>query len=628
VNEDPSIRESGTGDSVPKTSQESDPPAADGLELLDLGAGVSKDLIRVPESVVAGWEGMLHIVREVTGAALAVICRAAYPDAEVICSSPSGHARYGAGARVPREGLFCDEVFRTNRVLHVPNTLEDARWSGGPDAGEGLISFLGQPLRWPDGDLYGAVCALDGKGQAFRKSHEDLLASFGRLVETELGLLYRHLGEKKNLEDILDELADGIIAHDRDRRILFFNRAAEEITGFSRADVLGRDCHDAFGVPFCGSRCSFQDGSPLPADHLYYPLNILRKSGEPRRVEMAVTGRYGPRGDLIGVIASFRDLSHLLGPGIELGEVKGFAGIIGRDPRMLDVYRQIRDLATNAYPVHITGETGTGKELAALAIHNESRRGGGPFVPGSCAALPEGMLESELFGHVRGAFTGAIRDKKGRFELADGGTLFLDEVADLPKPVQAKLLRVLQEGSFERVGGEETVLVDVRLISATNRDLKREVEKGAFRQDLYYRVNVVPVHMPPLRERGADIRLLIEHFLNRAQDEGQDSPGLSPEALSIMMKYPWPGNVRELHSAVRFALVRARGRIIRPGHLPLELREYGKRRGSRGPSRKLEEGQVRAALAESGGNRAKAARLLGVGRATLYRYLADNSSVS
>jgi transcriptional regulator with GAF, ATPase, and Fis domain len=238
------------------------------------------------------------------------------------------------------------------------------------------------------------------------------------------------------------------------------------------------------------------------------------------------------------------------------------------------------------------------------------------------------MLESELFGHVKGAFTGAIRDKKGRFELADGGTLLLDEVADLPRPVQAKLLRVLQEGTFERVGGEETVRVDVRIISATNRDLKREVDRGAFRQDLFYRINVVPVHMPPLRERGADIRLLIEHFLKKAQDEGQDSPGLSPEALAAMMKYRWPGNVRELHSAVRFALVKSRGRIIRPGHLPLELRQSARRRRSRGPAGKLDEEQVRTALAESGGNRAKAARLLGVGRATLYRFLTANRNVS
>jgi transcriptional regulator with GAF, ATPase, and Fis domain len=265
----------------------------------------------------------------------------------------------------------------------------------------------------------------------------------------------------------------------------------------------------------------------------------------------------------------------------------------------------------------------------AAAIHNESRRGGNPFVPINCAALPEGVLESELFGHVKGAFTGAVKDKKGRFELAHGGTLFLDEVADLPKTVQVKLLRVLQEGTFERVGGEETVSVDVRLISAANRDLKSEVKKGSFRDDLYYRINVVPIHLPLLRERRNDIPLLAEHLLKQGSEEGQETLGLSKKALAIMIDYPWPGNVRELQSAIRFALVKARGKIIQPENLPMELQEWRKSRTShsfsrkRRPSRKLDPESVKAALTKSGGNKAKAARILGVGRATLYRFLSD-----
>jgi len=328
-------------------------------------------------------------------------------------------------------------------------------------------------------------------------------------------------------------------------------------------------------------------------------------------------------GSFVGVIASFRDVTDLVGLKIQLGDLEGFAGLIGRDPKMLKIYRQITDMANNQYPVHITGETGTGKELVAAAIHNESLRGGGPFVPVNCAALPEGMLESELFGHVRGAFTGAVRDKKGRFELAHGGTLFLDEVADLTKSVQVRLLRVLQEGTFERVGGEETVSVDVRLISAANRDLKREVEKGHFRDDLYYRINVVPIHLPPLRERKNDIPLLVEHLLKQGSKEGQETLGLSKEALADMVDYPWPGNVRELQSAIRFALIKAKGKIIQPENLPMELQEWKNSRSSRGPSRKLDPESVEAALTRAGGNKAKAARILGVGRATLYRFLSD-----
>ena len=431
------------------------------------------------------------------------------------------------------------------------------------------------------------------------------------------------VSDKENLERILDNLSEGILAHDKERRILFFNRAAEDITGYRREDVLGKDCHEAFGRPLCGGNCSFRDGPPDFLEHTCYPLNILTTEGESRRVEMSVTGMRDSKGDFVGVLASFKDVTELIGLRLQLGELKSFAGIVGQDPKVLRIYKEIQDLAPNDYPVCIAGETGTGKELVANAIHNESRRAGEAFVPVNCGALPEGLLESELFGHEKGAFTGAVRDKKGRFELADGGTLFLDEVVDLPKIVQVKLLRVLQEGTFERVGGEKTISVDVRIISATNRDLRHEMEKGAFRDDLYYRINVVPIHLPPLRERKSDISLLVQHFLDRAVEEGQESPGFSEEALNLMADYSWPGNVRELQSSIRFALVKSRGQIIRPKHLPMELREFEVKRPPRGPARKLDPGSVRKALTRSGGNKAKAARLLGVGRATLYRFLAD-----
>jgi len=435
--------------------------------------------------------------------------------------------------------------------------------------------------------------------------------------------LERLLAEKENLERILDNLDEGIIAHDPQRRIVYFNRAAEDITGYQREEVVGRDCHETFGNPFCGGRCAFLKGPPRDLEHERYPLNILRKDGGPRRVEMRVSGMRDEQGDLIGVIASFRDVTGILGLKIEHGDLDGFAGIIGRDPKMLKIYSRIRETAVSDYPVCITGETGTGKELVALAVHNESRRGGGPFVPVNSAALPEGMLESELFGHVKGAFTGAVRDKKGRFELADGGTLFLDEISELPAVLQAKLLRVLQEGTFERVGDEKTRKVDVRLITATNRNLKREVEKGRFRMDLFYRINVVPIHLPPLKARRGDIPLLARHFLETETKNGEAPVSLSREALAAMKAYSWPGNVRELQSAVRFAVMCSRGGIIRLEHLPRELKGDESARGTPGPERKLDAEGVRAALEKSGGNKARAARILGVGRATLYRFLKD-----
>ncbi len=309
-------------------------------------------------------------------------------------------------------------------------------------------------------------------------------------------------------------------------------------------------------------------------------------------------------------------------------EAHSFSGIIGRDAKMLELFQTVRQVADVNIPVLLQGESGTGKELIARAIHNEGPRSDKPFVPVNCGALPEGLLESELFGHVKGAFTGAMRNRKGRFELAHGGTLFLDEVADLSKMVQAKLLRVLQEGTFEQVGSEKTLLSDVRIISAANRVLKSEMARGRFRDDLYYRLSVVPIHLPPLRERKNDIPLLVENFLEKAPIEGLRTEGISNSALAVMVDYPWPGNVRELQSAIRYSLIKSKGRIIQPEHLPIELKEMKVKPSSRGPFRKLDAKGVKDALIRSGGNKAKAARSLGVGRATLYRFLAASPDAS
>jgi len=429
--------------------------------------------------------------------------------------------------------------------------------------------------------------------------------------------------DQKHLEQILDYLPDGIICHDRERRITSFNRAAEALTGYAREEVLGRDCHEVFGRPFCGIQCSFCGQAPDIWTTLNYPLNIVTKTGEPKQVQMAVVGMTDEEGRLVGVLATVRDITSLVGLKLWTEESIGFAGIVGRDPKMVQIYRQIQKVAEHDYPVLITGETGTGKELVAAAIHSESRRCRGPFVPVNCGALPEGLVESELFGHVKGAFSGAVRDKKGRFELAHGGTIFLDEVADLARNLQVKLLRVLENGDFMRVGGEKTVTVDVRVLSATNRDLRWEVEKQRFREDLYYRLNVVPIKMPPLREREADIPLLLRHFLEEARNLGRGGLSFSPAAVDLMMRYPWPGNVRELQNVVHYALAGCRGEVAGPEDLPLEVRQTRK---PRGPAPKLEAAVVAAALQRCGGNKVQAAKLLGVGRATLYRFLVSHET--
>jgi sigma-54 dependent transcriptional regulator, acetoin dehydrogenase operon transcriptional activator AcoR len=434
---------------------------------------------------------------------------------------------------------------------------------------------------------------------------------------------------RDNLEHVLDNLREGIIAHDMHRRIFFFNQEAERISGFSREDVLGKDCHEAFDHPFCGGRCKFCDDAPDLSEKSEYTLTITAKSGELRRVEMTITSMRDDSGEFVGVLASFRDVTDLFSLKLQAGKLTSFGNIIGQDHKMYKIFKHIRDVSSYDYPVHISGETGTGKELVANAIHNESSRNGGAFVPINCGALPEGLIESELFGHVKGAFSGAIRDKKGRFELADGGTVFLDEVAELSNNMQVKILRFLQEGQFERVGGEQTISVDVRVISATNKNLKEAVKQGRFREDLYYRLNVIPIHMPPLRERKMDIPLLVEHFLQQASERYQRDPvKVDAAALSLMMDYHWPGNVRELQNAIQFGFVKCNDDIIKAEDLPIELRELENTCIRRGPSRKLNSEGVRSALIRTGGNKAKAAKLLGVGRATLYRFLRDHPELN
>ena len=452
------------------------------------------------------------------------------------------------------------------------------------------------------------------------------------------------LSQEGFLKNLFESIPCGVLIIDGDRRVQAVNNVLEQTLQTAEKDVVKRRAGDALkcvnaekhpnGCGFseecmsCGVRntaLKALEGNKIHRNKAHVELLVNRK---PRELQFLISAAPFEYEDKRYAAIILEDITELNSLRRRLKAEHSFSGIVGQDAKMNELFETIRQVAEVTVPILIQGESGTGKELVAAAIHNEGLRANKPFVPVNCGALPEGLLESELFGHVKGSFTGALRDKKGRFELAHGGTLFLDEVADLTKVVQAKLLRVLQEGEFERVGDEKTISVDVRIISAANRDLKQEVKKGNFRDDLYYRLNVVPIFMPPLRERKNDIPLLIDHFLSRIEINGNKPvPGISDEAMALIMNYNWPGNVRELQNAIQFAMVKYNGSVILPKDLPLELKNQIHVYPSRGPSRKLTIDRVESALKKTGGNKAKAARLLDVGRATLYRFLADYPEV-
>ncbi len=313
-----------------------------------------------------------------------------------------------------------------------------------------------------------------------------------------------------------------------------------------------------------------------------------------------------------------------------LDEQYGFEGIIGNAPAMRSLITTLRQVAPSSIPVLITGESGTGKELIAQALHNNSDRSKKPFVPLNCAGLSDSILEDELFGHIKGAFTGAEKDRKGRFEFADGGTLFLDEVGDMPTNMQAKLLRVLESGEVVRLGSNEARHVDVRLVSATNHDLGQLVKDGKFREDLYFRIKGVELHLPPLRERREDIPLLVRHYVSKyAEKLNKPVPEVAEDVQTTLMSHDWPGNIRQLMNIVQNMVVIAEGDKVEPRHLPPEVRQGGGDDTTQLPDTggmsldQIEKKAIRDALRVTAGNREQAAKMLGIGERTLYRKLKE-----
>ena len=524
-------------------------------------------------------------------------------------------------------GRSCEEVFKPEWCEAIRRTVETGELLSNLNVGittsEGeRIPLCGSisPLRDVKGDIAGAVVTFRDVGEM--KRLVDALSQ--RNVEIVL--------ERDKLDAILNSITDGVFTIGKDWRILSFNRAAERITGTTANEAVGQYCRDIFKSDTCLEACplrrTLDTGKPL------YDVEIEIVAEDGRKIPIGVSTAllYNVDGTVIGGVETFRDLSKVKELTEALEGRYSFHNLIGKSKPMQELYDLLENVAGSDATVLIQGESGTGKELVARAIHYNGVRKDRPFIAVNCAALPEQLLESELFGHEKGAFTGAVRQKLGRFEWADGGTLFLDEVAEMSPMLQAKLLRVLDRREFERVGGTETVRVDVRIIAATNRNLMEAVEQGTFRRDLYYRLNVVSVVLPPLSERQEDIPLLVDHFIRQCNAKtGKSIQGISQEAMRVLMDYPWPGNVRELENAIEHAFVRCAGGMLSAEHLPPDLRperptvdEVLERRD---PLAENEKVLIQRVLQNVQGHRGRAAEMLDVSRPTLWRKMKKHGLV-
>ena len=427
-------------------------------------------------------------------------------------------------------------------------------------------------------------------------------------------------GDEQNI--ILDSIADGVFSVDKDWRISSFNRAAEKITGVSRKDAVGQLCKDVLKADICERNCclraTMRTGKPIVNKNVY----IIDAEGRKRPISISTALLRDKKGKLLGAVETFRDISVEEDLRKAIEKKYSFADIISKNHRILQLFDILPDIAASNSTVLIEGESGTGKELFARAIHDLSSRKNQLFVAVNCSALPDTLLESELFGYKAGAFTDARKDKPGRFRLAENGTLFLDEIGETAPSMQVKLLRVLQEKTYEPLGATQSVEHNVRIIAATNKDLDVLVREGSFREDLYYRINVFKIILPPLRERMEDIPLLIDHFIERFNVLQKKSiQGVSEEAMSALMSYSYPGNIRELANIIERAFILCKTGLIEKKHLPESLFAMSaNNKDSKVSSlRDVEAAYLLNALKQNNWDRQKTARQIGIHKSTLYR---------
>ena len=432
--------------------------------------------------------------------------------------------------------------------------------------------------------------------------------------------------KKKNTEQnvILDSISEGVFTVNSDWCITSFNRAAELITGISRKIAVGKHCRDILRADICETGCTLaqtmQTGKPI----MNKAVHIIDAKGKKRAIAISTALLKDKTGEVIGGVETFRDTSLIEQLRKEIEGRYSCEDIISQSHKMQNLFAILPNIAESSTTILIEGQSGTGKELFARAIHNLSFRKDKPFIAVNCGALPDTLLESELFGYKAGAFTDAKKDKPGRFALSQGGTIFLDEIGDISASVQVKLLRVLQDKTFEPIGGISPVKADVRIIAATNKKLEQLVKEGKFRDDLYYRINVMKLELPPLRERKEDIPLLVEHFIGRFNRlHNKNICCITNEVTAALLSYNYPGNVRELENIIEHCFVLCEGEIIETKHLPSSVQPLLKTQSAQESEpatiKQMEIILIKQALKRNKGNRTAAAKQLGIDKSTLFR---------
>jgi PAS domain S-box-containing protein len=421
-------------------------------------------------------------------------------------------------------------------------------------------------------------------------------------------------------ELIFQSISDGVFTVDKSRIITSFNRAAEDITGFNAEEAVGRQCFDIFRTEFCHTRCPLKETLRHLEPVENARVSILTKEGCELPISVTTTVLRDDDGTVMGAVEFFRDLSDLEDMHRRLDERKALEDIVSVNREMHELVQLLPDVAIAECNVLIQGPSGSGKELIAQVVHNLSPRKYGPYIKINCGALPANLLESELFGYERGAFTDAKRDKPGKFCLANGGTLLLDEISEMDPSLQVKLLRVLNNGEYQPLGSTKTFHTDARILAATNADLLERIAAGTFREDLYFRINVVTLRIPALRERPADIPLLAEHFLKKFRAKTRKPiRRVAPEALTALRRYSFPGNVRELENAIEHAFVMSHDEQIELHHLPASITQEASAVNGVTREKKSEREVILETLERHGGNRSRAAEELGIHRSTLWR---------